>query len=360
MTNKDIYCKLPFEGYCVRPSGKHAPCYGISNNIELEHHELIDDYFNSPLIKYMQQEMASERIPMKTCHECVEKEAQGVESQRERWELSRTLAGPNIPFFPEKLRYLDISFSNTCNMSCIMCSNQFSSSWNKITKQMPRDILDIVDMPREFTHSISYEEIDSILNRSSHLISMAIKGGEPLYDKRCLYFLERLADINPEVQLKIISNISVIREDILSVLRKFPNLTLHASVDGIGKTYEYVRGYSYEKIEENFDSLLRYDIPAEIMFCVSAYNLRVLQETHNRFMELGSKSVVVIVANNPYLHFRHLGQDIVEPLLQELDLVQPLRAGKFSYPTPAEEEQFKKYTAFMNKIRGFNWEDIYQ
>ena len=102
-----------------------------------------------------------------------------------------------------------------------MCSNIFSSKWNTLKKSFPEELaIRKGNKPGNFTHSLNFKQIDELIEKCKDLVTCSIKGGEPLYDKKTLYFLERLAKINNKVHIKIITNCTIPN---IPLLKKFEN-----------------------------------------------------------------------------------------------------------------------------------------
>ena len=179
---------MPYEAYCLTPTGEGVPCCSFQNAHDIDN--LIQPHnnkiFNLPVFQHLQDVMDEGDIPpYPYCNNCLKKEASGGKSYRMMYERNRQKI--DVPFEKNVLRHLDISFSNTCNLSCIMCSNIFSSKWNSIQKLFPAELADKKgNMPGNFTHTLTKKQIDEILEKCDSLITCSIKGGEPLYDKKTL------------------------------------------------------------------------------------------------------------------------------------------------------------------------------
>ena len=92
----------------------------------------LSEIWNSQQIKSMRQEMLSGKWP-KVCESCKKQEASNLPSFRQalnyewRHELFKFTKKTNRDgFFPPNLKKLDIKPGNDCNLSCNMCSPQFS------------------------------------------------------------------------------------------------------------------------------------------------------------------------------------------------------------------------------------------
>ena len=94
------------------------------------------------------------------------------------------------------------------------------------------------------------------MDRLDTLEVLMIKGGEPLYDKNCLSLLNRISEVKPGLKIKLVSNITHIPQKTLDTLSKLTNVELNVSIDGTGKIYEWIRGYSFDKIVNNYKKII--------------------------------------------------------------------------------------------------------
>ena len=196
----------------------------------------------------------------KFCGICETKEKKGIRSHREtaidRFGL------------PDKvsIKYLDIKFSNLCNLACRMCKPADSSLISDAVKELseeetPNHIkLDKFSPPEYKMQSkdkVKYTK-NLIMNG---LQTLKVTGGEPF---ACKYFLEVLDFIDSEnkskeMEIDLTTNLTKINKSLLSKLEKFKKVTLVISVDGYDKIYEYIRqGTSWSNFKKNIDLLAEF------------------------------------------------------------------------------------------------------
>ena len=166
---------------------------------------------------------------------CQKKEKpMGLTSMRKKGDI---LISPSSSNYPFHIKRLDISFGNTCNLDCVMCRPDFSSKWNKVVETMPDDIKRGTEKKLVKNTTMTYDQIDTILDKvGKKLESIVIKGGEPLYDKKAQYFLNKLSDINPNFQ------VDYAFENYLS-----PFLLGKKNYIKIAQSNPYTKGWKYKK-----------------------------------------------------------------------------------------------------------------
>src|SRR6056300_1618965 len=183
-------------------------------------------------------------------------------------------------------RYVEVSFSNTCNLKCSYCGPQYSSKWveeiekyggyptsqkfNNIDNIKARD-----EMPYKQTEHNPYVEAFwkwwPDLYKDLH--TFRITGGEPLLSKdtfKVLEYIQENWEQNPNLSLAINTNLSVpdklidklleIAQDLTSN-NKVRELIIFTSVEATGSQAEYSRfGLKYEKFWNNIERILK-DLP---------------------------------------------------------------------------------------------------
>ena len=347
---KDLYCRLPFEGYCIDAEGFGLPCCAFQkkDTHELPMHNTVQT--DSQFFRDIKTKILRGQIP-NGCITCFNREKHGILSHRQKYIERRNKKNYKND---SALKHLDISFSNTCNLACAMCSNRYSSKWNIINKKFP-ELTEITRSAPFESFTLSYAQIDDILEKSIDLQSLVIKGGEPLLDKKSCYFLENLSKINPDLDVMIVSNVTAVD---ISILKPFTNLKIIASIDGLEDVYRWIRGFDFTTIDNNIDTLLSNKIKVGVNFTISAYNLHVLQKTHNYFIKKGIYSFTAFIAKEKYLNFNHLGKNKVEQYISNLNLSEFIYFPEYTEPSQKDKGNFAKFTKIMNLARGFEWQTI--
>ena len=341
-------CQLPYSGYCITADGRGVPCCAMSPNGD-KHVSLKDAFDLSVFKEARDNETKWPRI----CRTCRKEEELYGGSHASKVEI--------IDPVDNVISYLDVSFSNTCNLNCVMCSNDYSTRWNTLYEEMPDDIFNYIqhDRPpfnKKHIQQVTYEQIDEILEHGKQLKQIVIKGGEPLYDKRSLYFLNGIKRINPNVKIKIVSNITNIDLDLLT---SFDNMKIICSIDGVYDVYEWIRGTSFKTVVDNFLKLMSVrsdNFQVGLNYAISAFNFESLVDTFNFFTGLGLnwKEFGITIAHERHLHFRCIGKERFTRVMNDLSKLNT----NFDYdlkwdrdPSEHELEMFKRFTLFMNNYR---------
>ena len=164
------------------------------------------------------------------CKRCWISEAQGLKSRRQQQNmLADTLYDLSVETIQDTIETLEpsiyqIATSTKCNGMCIMCSHDFSSKWQSVTKKPgPKTVSD------EFIDALPYDTIKYL----------ELVGGEPLLEKKNLTILDRL---NADCTVSIVTNGTVeMSPTMIRTLDKFKRLIICISIDGIGAVFDYHR-----------------------------------------------------------------------------------------------------------------------
>ena len=158
-----------------------------------------------------------------------------------------------------QIRYFDVRLSNLCNLKCRMCWPHFSSQIVKEQKDFAK-----AGLP---THYKNYDvqEWDATLlwqgieNNLIALEEITFVGGEPTLHEGIDQLLDKLVSTgqSKEIRLKYTTNLTNIQPKTIEYMKHFKNTVINGSIDGVGKTNEYIRYPSdWKTIEKNIFKLI--------------------------------------------------------------------------------------------------------
>jgi len=194
-------------------------------------------------------------------------------------------------------RYVEVSFSNTCNFKCAYCGPQYSSKWvEEIEKHGHYDtatrfnsIEDIKkrnEMP--YKHSEHNPYIDAFWewwpDLFKDLHTFRITGGEPLLSPdtfKVLEYIQEHWEENPNLSLAINTNLGVPKKLIDRLItiakdlvdnNKIREFIIFTSVESTGRQAEYVRyGLDYDQFWINVENILT-ELPKVTVNIMAAFN----------------------------------------------------------------------------------------
>jgi len=156
--------------------------------------------------------------------------------------------GYNINDPNPKIKYLELSYSNLCNYSCIMCDQTFSSSIYDLAIKLDKKPIHWQINNKKFNNS-NISHFDTFLKLAPDIKKVTLIGGEPFLIKEYLTLIKKMS---PDACLLIISNASVYNKDFINECKRFNNVSIMFSIDGYGIVNEALRLNSkWKTIEKN-------------------------------------------------------------------------------------------------------------
>ena len=195
-------------------------------------------------------------------------------------------------------RYVEVSFSNTCNFKCSYCGPQYSSKWvEEIEKYGPYDtstqynnlehLKERDELP--YKHSEDNPYVEAFwkwwpdLYKDLH--TFRITGGEPLLSKdtfKVLEYIQEHWEDNPNLSLAINTNLGVPNNLIKKLVEiakdlihnnKIREFIIFTSVEATGEQAEYSRyGLNYKEFMDNIDYICT-ELPKVTVNVMAAFNV---------------------------------------------------------------------------------------
>lgn len=215
------------------------------------------------------------------------------------------------------LQTIDVRWSNLCNLACTYCSPEFSSKWaNELNVR--------VETPVDLQLARFKDYIFKHANQLKHVY---LAGGEPLLMKENLDLLEKL---NPEVNLRINTNLSKVNTGVFDAVCRFKNVHWTVSVETIEQEFEYIRfGGNWSDFLDNLHTIkkLNHKISFNMLWFLLNYNTVFECVDYLKNLGFHNNSFVIGALLGPdYLNIRHLPKNVLQLLkikLQSLINQQP-------------------------------------
>ena len=352
-------CKWPDHAVVIDPQGYIKPCCMISNtelfrNIKTDKSDYhvstnneIDEFPYSDFNMSIRKSLEKNGIEgTDACHNCAERIRQGDNTHADAFEW---LNPEHIKYETGTVSYLEFTTSNTCNQTCVMCSSYFSSKWATIDHLFGN--LQQPDM------RLSDSDVEKIIELLPNLHVLHIKGGEPFADMRNAKILERLAEVNPDCAVWFTSNCSLISKRFMDVLKKFKKIEMVASLDHIGKKYEWIRGTPFTKTLNMIERLHgEVGVVPKVIPTISYFNILDVSEINDFYSNLPTVEIGSNGLKSYNLLFHPYEMNYLNTRTQEeLDTVGFGLVSEFNQKL--HDELYRKIN-IMNKVRGFEWQTI--
>jgi MoaA/NifB/PqqE/SkfB family radical SAM enzyme len=270
MNPSKTFCMHPFTGLATREDGAILACCR-SDPVGWIQDNTLEEIWNGKPLKQMRKKLLNDQWPSE-CVSCQRLEASGVESLRQR-HIAGVIPESRITLYPNALDSLEddftmpfnfptmeIKLNNLCNLKCRMCSPKDSTAWNdweevrglynkveeyrvNIVKDI--DELNLVKKPYLDKFEDNPNWWASFEKLLPHFRRVEFAGGEPLMDPQHYRILDMLAPYGDQIEIKYATNLTMLGKNNRTVWEywpKFKSVAVNVSIDGIGTSYEYIRG----------------------------------------------------------------------------------------------------------------------
>lgn len=232
-------CKYLENQTCIRTDGQYRLC---CLSLEPDNKENINthtpqEWHSSDFMKKTKQELAEGKWP-DACIKCKTLEEAGMQSQRTK----PRQYGPG-------LSHLDLRFGNSCNLKCISCFPNSSSSIAEEAADMQAAGIEPswAPIPKNNVNWASEENFNKVLDLP--LQEVYLTGGEPMMVKGIEKFLDKL---DPSTNVRFNTNCTIWNPSLDKILRKFDTVVMAFSLDAVDRRIEYIRyGSNWITAEEN-------------------------------------------------------------------------------------------------------------
>lgn len=297
-------CKKLWYNAEVNLQGSIQPCSSFNGNLIHESYDLEGYLASAKFRQVLHQQQQGQRNP--ECEVCWQQEARGETSLRMVAEDSL----PKIDSSP-RLVSLDYSLDHICNLKCIMCNEQASSSIFIERRSLGWPVIPV-------KLSDSDQHLKFLADHIQDLEYLNIyNSGEPLLSPRLNTVLDLVMQKNPKLHLMISTNGTAVNEEIINKLAQVKNLTVKISLDGQGLVNEFIRYPSkWQDIEQGV-TLLKQLTGAvlKVHATVQALNLWQLDQ-----LLAWCQQQQLEVELSPVIRMPHLSVAVIPPAVRDLYL----------------------------------------
>ena len=281
----DYYCSTKFTDLQVSVQSRllYNCCKAYPERVDLHWLEKNPGRLFHTNTMIADRELMLEDKSCASCHHgCYKYEEQGLPSKRSQEQNRQFIPDTDAP-----LKNLQISLSTDCNMTCMYCGPEWSSSWQKdIKKNGAHELIgfkldndnfsDLWAKIKQKSRSTDSRFFDLFLKEiklADGLESISILGGEPLLNNQ----LEAVIDVSGDKKISITTGLGVSHSRLSKLLKKIKNKRINFSVSGetTGKFFELIRyGTKWEDFKERVKMIE--DNGHKISFISTISNLSVM------------------------------------------------------------------------------------
>ena len=325
--------------------------------------------FNTPHLRNERSMMLSNRAVTSCEKACWEPEQQQLVSRRLLMN-SKVITDTNIQSTP---RVLHIVVGNDCNMSCVYCCKQYSSSWiQDLVKNGPYAGVEGVGDRYEINNTdrillkigqkqmagtadtkLLLDEI-SVMIQASELTKVLITGGEPFLH---LGLAELVNSIPKSVKVIINSGLGVNTSRFANELDKLPlnQVEIGISAENTKDLYEFSRyGNTWKQFNDNILILKNKGIPYQFSAVISNLTIHGLSD----FIEYATDvPIMYLLCNDPsFLSINVLDPASKRKILETVDklptdLSQLITNSINDANTDQQRQDLKNYITEFTKRR---------
>ena len=317
----NTFCWYPFHRLAIKTwdNGKIAtplPCCASQNtqpdpmNWNEWKHEVenapgnkLKNIFNHKSFEKLRRDTMS-GVKNPACKTCWQREAETGTS--DRLKLSHKDKKYVTSINNLKITSYDIQISDECNLRCRMCAPWLS---NKLRIDLKMFQERNVEWPTGWenakkenfhfekdSHKLAYQtatktEWQYLLDNIETCEHIKFTGGEVFVSKRFKEFLDYAIKTNhaQHIDLFVITNATKFTSEILKKIKKFKSFSPVFSIDGVGKTYEYIRyPMPFDKLQKSITSFIQSDVNCKDIshaFVLSVYNLHNVYDYVNYYKD---------------------------------------------------------------------------
>lgn len=291
------FCIMPWVHLHVTQEGSVTPCCQAKWDKELAFGDIntqtVSDIWNGSKMKHFRKTMIGGKKDIR-CMRCYEKEKDGWTSLRNitnnkyEKEVLQVANGEKVGF--DRPIYLDIRFSNKCNLRCRICGPWSSSNWAHDFALLNGEKY----QGENITYGVKDQTkfLQELRELIPYLQEIYFAGGEPLLIDANYEVLEMLIKENrTDVELFYNTNCTVLDykdKSILNYWKQFSKVTVAASIDDFGPTFEYHRkNANWEMLETNIKKIQ--ELTPMVTFIlsptISIYNICHLDTFHHYMVD---------------------------------------------------------------------------
>ena len=303
-------CSLPWIGLFINPDGRVSNCAINSMPLGNLNRQTLEECLHGDANNQIKTDMLN-KVAHQRCNACysIEKFASNpaMSESNRSWYKKYGIKSVDMSIYdtPDQfdLRVLDLRWRNTCNQACVYCGPDLSSKWAQ----------ELNDYRWSVDNSVIEKNKQYIFDRLGQIKHVYLAGGEPLLMKENQELLEKLIVVNPEVEIRINTNLSKLDTPVFQLLEQFKNVKWTISVDAIESQYNYIRWPGdWTTFVQNLNTLQRHnkDINFNMVWC--ALNSTGLFDCIDFLNSQGFQENMYIIqclANPPELDVRNLPQD---------------------------------------------------
>jgi molybdenum cofactor biosynthesis enzyme MoaA len=350
--NNNILCAVPFTKSWTNSYGRFRNCCTADPQISSTPGQTFVQWWSSNELNSFRESLKNSVLPP-SCHKCAFHESNHEESVR-------TAVNKNVDFENTNFSWpnsWDIQFGNKCNLACWTCSEMSSSlimQHKKKIKILPESF---ENTEIEFSKNWKDIRLNFLKSYDVHdVVTLTAVGGEPMFNKKFLLFLQELIDLglSTRTKLEIHTNGSYCNTRIEKLLSQhfWKYICVFVSVDAVGPKASWLRyGSDWKKIVANIKKIQKLANYVEIHCVLSLLNIGDLVNLKDFCDQLELKLLATPISRPEYMRLDtwHLDQNL---LCSKEELIKSGYGEYYNLLGTMPDE--KMYAQLQNYIKSFD------
>lgn len=335
ISNQPI-CQAPFKSLRFEPLGvMRTCCYNIQVVAGVYPKQTLLEAWNSSEMNLLREKVKKQDLSF-GCRLCADQLNNGEEN------TVKYLQYENLPESEHNFPVmLDFSLHNTCNLGCVMCHGEFSSSIRKNREHLP---------PMKMVYDETF--VEQLHPFIKHAKQFVFAGGEPFLIDIHYAIWDRIVELNPEVTVHVVTNGTVFNKKVQRVFSQLKfNVTI--SIDAFDKEiYELIRiNASFDKVMNNFQYFKSYCEEKKTQFAINVCPIKQ-NRLHLPEMLLYCNRNQIRVN---FLYVVHPASSTLQALdvnsLKELSLLYS--SYSFVQKTETEKQNWEQFQELILRVNGW-------
>lgn len=344
----DHYCNQKFWWLTIEPELKrHSSCCAADTR-PIDISWIKDNpgqMFNSPWIVDERKQMLDDQV-VASCKNCWQPEQQGNLSRRLKME-GQEKTHTDLLNSPS---HLNIVIGRDCNLDCVYCCKQYSTSWLRDIRdngpyldddRYHLDAFDKVSIAagqKMIVKSQAYQAIMDDIRLFEGVKELTIAGGEPFLSNHLVELVKAY-----DCDISIISGLGVNPDRLKKISDQLPSsIRMIVSADSMGGHYEFIRhGNTWDRFMENVE-ILRKRFTVEFSSVVSNLTVFKLADFQKEF---GSSVILNFCQDPDFLNASVLDQDSKD-LIRSIHFPyynDDIQAAVATVPAELQIQNFRTY-----------------
>jgi organic radical activating enzyme len=370
---EDYYCSAKFTEMQVHVQGRllYNCCKAYPERVDLDWLEA-----NPGRLFHTETMLEDRKLMLKnkscaSCHYgCYKYEEQGLPSARQDYINEDKITDPQAP-----IRHLAISLSTDCNLTCMYCSPEWSSSWQRdiakngdyllggVAAKQNDEWSDLWAKMKQKSRGMESRFFSQILREiklSTELGSILVLGGEPLLNNQ----LDQMLDHIHGKKITITTGLGVSNDRLQKVLQKTKGMDVKFQISGeaTGELFELIRhGVTWRDFQDRVKMIEQNGHKIQFISTISNLSILGFADFYDKYHESHQITLNNLTGADwmmPHVLDTQSKMDFIDSTRSKKDLPEFKRLLHMIKDTPDDTHRVNMadYLAEFSSRRGLNLE----